>query len=161
MRRLRLPCTLHSPGLQTTEHSTDELVEMPDACTVCWCTIQLLRPRTATALNPKPCPQVIAIRVDDPLAPLLNDVADIDRCTLILPSKSNASFWQPSASSRVNARPWHIGGIICSNAMSVCRRELPGELERIMTWFRDYKVCFWRLGETIHACARQGAAQQT
>ncbi len=29
-----------------------------------------------------PCSQVIAIRVDDPLAPLLNDVADIDRCTL-------------------------------------------------------------------------------
>ena len=56
--------------------------------------------------------KVVAINVDDPKANLVNDVEDVER------------FVDSLHSLTLN---------------SLCR-EFPGELEKIMIWFRDYKI---------------------
>ena len=70
--------------------------------------------------------QVIAIRADDPRAADLEDVEDVERCAQS-PSFMSSSLVLHAAS--VDAHRCCVQG-----------REMPGLIERIRVWFRDYKT---------------------
>ena len=89
--------------------------------------------------------QIIAIAADDPKAASLNDVEDVERCAA-------AATWWPVlfplqrcqwtlVQGRIHSTRHHrIASSACSTGSSCRSREMPGELEKIRVWFRDYKV---------------------
>jgi hypothetical protein len=97
--------------------------------------------------------QIIAIAADDPKAASLNDVEDVERCAAaaVAAAAAAAAAWWPiisalhrrqcSVSNRATRR-YRIACGACNVCCRVQRREMPGELEKIRVWFRDYKVPF-------------------
>ena len=76
--------------------------------------------------DPAVAVQVIAIRADDPRAAGMEDVEDVERCALC-PSLLVLSLMQHAAFE--DAKRCCVQG-----------REMPGLIERIREWFRDYKT---------------------